>query len=79
MTISSVILKLLVSRSLMLLKSNEDWTSLVAQWISPPASAEDIGLIPGPGKFHMPRSNQTHESQLLSPSAVPTEARAPTA
>ena len=30
------------------------WTSLVAQWDENlPANAGDMGLIPGPGRFHM--------------------------
>ena len=33
---------------------------------NPPANAGDMGLIPGRGRFHMPRSNQAHASQLLS-------------
>ena len=33
-------------------------TSLVVEWIkNPPANAEDMGLIPGPGRFHMRLSN----------------------
>ena len=30
-----------------------------------PANAEDMGLIPGPGRFYMLRSNQAHVPQLL--------------
>ena len=33
----------------------------------PPANAGDAGLIPGPGRFHLPRSNWDHELQLLKP------------
>ena len=32
---------------------------------NPPASAEDAGSSPGPGRPHMPRSNQAHAPQLL--------------
>ena len=51
-----------------------------------PANAGDTGLIPGPGRSHMQRSNQArvpqllslrsraHEPQLLSPRATTTEA-----
>ena len=34
-----------------------------------PANAGDTGSIPGPGRFHMPRSNEAHVPQLLSPSS----------
>ena len=34
---------------------------------NPPANAGDMHLIPGLGRFHMPRSNQAHVPQLLSP------------
>ena len=30
-----------------------------------PASAGNMGLIPGPGESHLPQSNSTHVSQLL--------------
>jgi len=33
---------------------------------NPPASAGDTGSIPGPGRSHMPRSNQARVPQLLS-------------
>ena len=33
---------------------------------NPPANAGDAGSSPGPGRSHMPRSNWTHEPQLLS-------------
>ena len=58
---------------------------------NPPANAEDMGSSPGPGRSHMPRSNEArvpqllslrsraHEPQLLSPCATTTEARAPRA
>ena len=32
-----------------------------------PANAGDIGLIPGPGRFHMPRDGLVRAAQLLSP------------
>ena len=31
-----------------------------------PANAGDTGSIPGPGRSHMPRSNEAHVPQLLS-------------
>lgn len=37
------------------LKTN--WTSLVVQWIESPANAEEMGLIPSPGRFYMLQSN----------------------
>ena len=58
---------------------------------NPPASAGDVGSIPGPGRFHMlwsgwahaPQlpslSSVAHAPQLLSPHATTTEAGAPTA
>ena len=33
---------------------------------NPPANAGDTGSIPGPGRSHMPRSNEAHASQLQS-------------
>ena len=33
---------------------------------NPPANAGDMGLSPGPGRSHMPRSNKAHAPQLLS-------------
>ena len=33
---------------------------------NPPANEGEIGLIPGPGRSHMPRSNEACEPQLLS-------------
>ena len=33
---------------------------------NPPANAGDMGLSPGPGSSHMPRSNEAREPQLLS-------------
>ena len=44
-----------------------------------PASAGDTGLSPGPGRSHMPRSNEARAPQLLSPRATTAEARAPRA
>ena len=50
-----------------------------------PASSEDMGSIPGPGKFHMPWITEAHVPQLLNlcsgvfepqplkPHAAPTE------
>ena len=32
---------------------------------NPPADAGDMGSIPGPGRFHMPRGNQVCVPQLL--------------
>ena len=58
---------------------------------NPPANAGDTGSSPGPGRSHMPRSNEARapqllslrsrarEPQLLSPCATTTEARAPRA
>ena len=36
---------------------------------NPPANAEDTGLIPGLGSFHMLQGNLAREPELLSPSA----------
>ena len=33
---------------------------------NPPANVGDTGSIPGPGRSHMPQSNQAHVPQLLS-------------
>ena len=44
---------------------------------NPPASAGDVGLIPVPGRSHMPWSNYAREPPLLSPCATTTEAPAP--
>ena len=33
----------------------------------PPADAGDMGLIPGPGRSHVPQSNEAGAPQLLSP------------
>ena len=43
---------------------------------NPPANAGDMGSIPGPGRFHMPRSNGAHELQLLCLCAAKREAAA---
>ena len=34
---------------------------------NPPANAGDMGLIPSPRRFHMPRNNQALEPQPLKP------------
>ena len=44
-----------------------------------PASAGDLGLIPGPGRSHVPQSNQLHVPQLLSLRAVTAEDQVPRA
>ena len=44
---------------------------------NPPASTGDMGRIPGPGKFHTPRSNQARLPQLLSLHAATPEAHEP--
>ena len=36
-----------------------------------PANAEDTSSIPGPGRSHMPRGNQTRVPQLLKPQFTP--------
>ena len=58
---------------------------------NPSANAGDTGSIPGPGRSHMPRSNEARapqllslcsgarEPQLLSPCATTTEALEPRA
>ena len=46
---------------------------------NPPASAGDMDLIPGPGRSHMPWSNQACGPQLLRLGAITTEAWAPRA
>ena len=40
---------------------------------NPPANAGDTGLSPGPGRSHMPRSNEARAPQILSPRATTTE------
>ena len=42
-----------------------------------PANAGDLGLIPGLGRFHMLRDNNTHGPQLPSLRAAATEAHTP--
>ena len=56
---------------------------------TPSANAGDMGSSPGPGRSHMPRSNEAHvpqllslcsrarDPQLLSPRATTTEAHTP--
>ena len=44
-----------------------------------PANAGDTGSSPGPGRSHMPQSNETRVPQLLSPRATTTEACEPRA
>ena len=34
---------------------------------NPPAAAGDMGSISGPGRFHVPRGNEAHALQVLSP------------
>ena len=46
---------------------------------NPPANAGDTGSSPGPGRSHMPWSNEAHVPQLLSPRATTAEARSPRA
>ena len=58
---------------------------------NPPANAGNMGSSPGPGRSHMPWSNEArapqlvslhsraHEPQLLSPRAATTEACTPRA
>ena len=41
---------------------------------NPPANAGDTGSSPGPGRSHVPRSNEAHAPQLLS---LRSRARAP--
>ena len=43
---------------------------------NPPASAGDIGSIPGPGRFHTPQKNLVRAPQLLNPPATTTVAPA---
>ena len=46
---------------------------------NPPANVGDMGSIPGPGRFHMLRSNWACVPQLLSPCAAAAEAHMPRA
>ena len=46
------------------IKNQQQWINKVKQGFrggtvvkNPPANAGDMGLIPGPGRSHMPRSN----------------------
>ena len=34
---------------------------------NPPANAGDTGLVPGPGRFHVPQGNSAGVPQLLKP------------
>ena len=40
---------------------------------NPPANAGDTGSSPGPGRSHMPRSNEARAPQLLSLCATTTD------
>ena len=61
-------------RGLRLIKL-EVGTSVVVQWIRICLPVQgDTGLIPCPGRFHMPRRNQAHAPQPLSPRAANTKA-----
>ena len=40
---------------------------------NPSVTAGDTGPIPGPGRFHRPRSNRGQKPQLLNLSAAATE------
>ena len=44
---------------------------------SPPPSAEDIGLIPSMGRFHILQSTWAHVPRLLSLCTTATEAHTP--
>ena len=46
---------------------------------NPLANAGDTGSSPGPGRSHVPRSNEARAPQLLSLRATTTEAHAPRA
>ena len=37
---------------------------------NPPAKAGGTGLIPGRGRFHMPRATKARVSQLLKPACL---------
>ena len=43
---------------------------------NPPANAGDMGSILGPGRSHMPQSNEVHGPQLLSLCSRPRSAAA---
>ena len=60
------------------LKKEEFWTSLVVWCIRICLTIQGTRVqITGPGRSHMPRSNQARVPQLLGPLAATTEARAP--
>ena len=40
-----------------------------------PANAGNMGLVPGPGRSHMPQSNYAREPQLLGPARATACAR----
>ena len=40
---------------------------------NPTANTEDMGLIPGLERFHMPQSNEAHKPQILSLRVATTE------
>ena len=42
-----------------------------------PASAGDMGSIPGPGRFHMPLDNLVHAPQLWAHMSPATEVHTP--
>ena len=46
---------------------------------NPPASAGDVGSVPGPGGLHVLWRNEALEPQLRSMRAAPPEAGVPTA
>ena len=46
---------------------------------NPPANAGDMGSSRGPGRSHMPQSNEARAPQLLSLRATAAEARVPRA
>ena len=48
------------------LKRELSWTGGTADR-NPPASAEDAGLILGPGRFHVPQSNESPCSTTTEP------------
>ena len=44
-----------------------------------PCNAKDTGSVPGPGRSHMPQSNQARVLQLLNPCTATPEAHEPRA
>ena len=44
---------------------------------NPPANAGDTGLIPGPGRFHVPQDKEAHAPQLLSLRVATTQVCVP--